>query len=100
MLYLVHFYCTDSADTLWLISYALASNIPFLQCKGHNKFSKNSRRKKLGIKTVFRPPNKLNSISNLVKDTINLCTPVAYEVLCSCGTVYIGEKRRLTSTKN
>lgn len=95
---LFHFYCTHSDDTFILSCYSFPSNILFLQCE---EFTKNSRIQKQGIKTVTRPPNKLKSILNPVKNTILLCTPVAYEVHCKCRAVglYKRKKRRLTSTK-
>jgi len=51
------------------------------------------------LKTVFKPMNKLQTLLRPVKDIIPLATPGVYEIPCSCGAVYVGETKRLISTR-
>lgn len=55
--------------------------------------------KKHSIKTVFKPPSKIKDFLRPAKDKIPLSTPGVYEIPCSCGDVYIGETKRLISTR-
>jgi hypothetical protein len=51
------------------------------------------------IKTIYRPVKKIRNYLRPVKDKLQLQTPGVYHIQCSCGQCYIGESKRLISTR-
>jgi len=55
---------------------------------------------KYNIQTVFKPPKKIGEIMRNPKDQkLPLNSTEVYKIPCSCGKVYIGEKRRMINTR-
>lgn len=54
---------------------------------------------KHGIKSIFKPPEKIRQLLRSPKDKIPLQNPGVYSVPCSCGSSYIGETKRAISTR-
>ncbi|XP_054290083.1 uncharacterized protein LOC129005267 [Macrosteles quadrilineatus] len=55
--------------------------------------------KKYDITPVYRPLRKINSLLPNGKDKLPLSAPGVYKIPCSCGKVYIGETKRMISTR-
>ncbi|KAJ4446315.1 hypothetical protein ANN_13010 [Periplaneta americana] len=50
--------------------------------------------RKHGIKTIHKPPTKIQNLLRPVKDDLGLRTPGVYEIPCECGKCYIGQTGR------
>ncbi|KAJ4451394.1 hypothetical protein ANN_02856 [Periplaneta americana] len=50
--------------------------------------------RKDGIKTIHKPPTKIQNLLRPVKDDLGLRTPGVYKIPCECGKCYIGQTGR------
>ncbi|KAJ4447063.1 hypothetical protein ANN_09052 [Periplaneta americana] len=50
--------------------------------------------RKHGIKTIHKPPTKIQNLLRPVKDDLGLRTPGVYRIPCECGKCYIGQTGR------
>ncbi|KAJ4432364.1 hypothetical protein ANN_20983 [Periplaneta americana] len=50
--------------------------------------------RKHGLKTIHKPPTKIQNLLRPVKDDLGLRTPGVYRIPCECGKCYIGQTGR------
>jgi hypothetical protein len=56
-------------------------------------------RRRLSIRTIFRPHTKIRQVLRSPKDRDPLGSPGVYEIPCGCGKAYVGETGRNVSTR-
>ncbi len=54
---------------------------------------------RFGLKPIFQPIKKVKDFLRPIKDKVPLSNSGVYKVPCSCGSVYVGQTKRMVATR-